>query len=109
MTSKNIQNRIKPTNCEWLVRPEVGLSEFAGTISANIPTLVAANGLVDRRFIEKFQETTQTVMDLCKKIDKDDKTTTPTQLDIRNLIKEMRTNEKLQVINSKRCTRLGMQ
>ena len=54
---KTIFKRVNPKNCEWLIRPQVAMSEFAATINENMDFLATDNNALIQT--EKFAEMQQ--------------------------------------------------
>lgn len=64
------------TNCEWLQRPNIALSEMAQTLRENFPLLVAQNpGVFDPDFIENILVHFQPLSRVLSRLDNNDKTT----------------------------------
>lgn len=69
-TEEEILNKIKPVNCEWLLRPKIGVSEFAQTVWSNLEILAKSDSeLVNAENITALQGKMSGLIEVLKKLD----------------------------------------
>ena len=70
-SESQILEKIKPVNCEWLLRPKIAVSEFAETICTNLDILANTESqLIDPSKFQEIQAKLPTLMEVMKKLDK---------------------------------------
>ena len=63
-TKQKFLYHLKPTNCEWLQRPKVAISEFAETITENLPVLERYRGfLVHDEYLDQLNDFYEPIME----------------------------------------------
>ena len=76
-------------NREWLVRPQVALSEFAQAVIQNLPQVIAAEQTVFiTAFIQQLTLQTDNILLHLNNLNTSDNTTKPTPLDIQHCLTE---------------------
>ena len=90
-TEDEILRKVKPVNCEWLVRPKVGVSEFSETMWSNLEILANTDShLINTKKVTAVQAKMSAFIDALKKLDtKYTETGPPTPLDVKQMLKSI--------------------
>jgi hypothetical protein len=88
-TQGEILDKVKPVNCEWLLRPKIGVSEFAETVCSNLEILAETHSeLVDVQKLKAVQTKMSGLIEVLKKLDNKCTDTGPaTPNDIKSMLK----------------------
>ena len=90
--------RLKDWNCEWLSRPNIGMSEFCSTLKENLPLIQQYKGTVfTDTFVEDLEEVVAPLIPQMQRLDNKDRATNdpPTQKDVLDVLEAV--NEKKDV------------
>ncbi len=69
-SESQILEKIKPVNCEWLLRPKIAVSEFAETLCANFDILADSDAdLIDAEKFKQMQTKLSALIDVLKRLD----------------------------------------
>ena len=82
-----IFKRIAAFNCEWLVRPNVALSELASTVRLNMDVLQRHHRIVNVQELGNIETTIHDAIELLSKFDSKEKTADPNKKDLKKVVK----------------------
>ena len=68
-----VANRLKSFNCEFLLRPNVGISEFSETVLENAKYIKENMEIFDAEAIQKFLRKTDGIMEHLQTVNRKDK------------------------------------